>query len=82
MPTGLRIDVLCTVIDNFGDAGICWRLARQLVDEARARVTLWIDQPAILDAWRPQGPAITVRACPPSRGAASNRVTRLAGASR
>ncbi|MEZ5738796.1 MAG: elongation factor P maturation arginine rhamnosyltransferase EarP [Burkholderiaceae bacterium] len=61
MPTGLRIDVLCTVIDNFGDAGICWRLARQLVDEARARVTLWIDQPAILDAWRPQGPAITVR---------------------
>ncbi|MEZ5649635.1 MAG: elongation factor P maturation arginine rhamnosyltransferase EarP [Burkholderiaceae bacterium] len=58
---GLSIDLLCQVIDNFGDAGICWRLARQLTDETGARVTLWIDRPEILAPWRHQAPSIDIR---------------------
>ena len=26
----LQWDIFCTVIDNYGDAGVCWRLASQL----------------------------------------------------
>ena len=26
-------DIFCTVVDNYGDIGVCWRLARQLVAE-------------------------------------------------
>ena len=26
-----RWDIFCTVVDNYGDIGTCWRLARQLV---------------------------------------------------
>ena len=48
MATSLRIDLFCQVIDNFGDAGVCWRLARQLVNEHGCRVTLWIDKPSVL----------------------------------
>ena len=36
-------DLFCTVVDNFGDIGICWRLARQLVHEFRKPVHLWVD---------------------------------------
>ena len=35
--------IYCTVIDNFGDVGVCWRLARQLADEYDLNITLWID---------------------------------------
>jgi uncharacterized repeat protein (TIGR03837 family) len=38
-----RWDIFCTVIDNFGDAGVCWRLARQLAAEYGLQVRLWID---------------------------------------
>ncbi|MGL4766587.1 MAG: elongation factor P maturation arginine rhamnosyltransferase EarP [Formosimonas sp.] len=38
-----RWDIFCTVIDNFGDAGVCWRLARQLVGEYAQKVRLYID---------------------------------------
>lgn len=38
-----RCDIFCTVIDNFGDIGVCWRLARQLAAEHGMRVHLWID---------------------------------------
>lgn len=46
--TGKRLDLFCQVIDNFGDAGVCWRLARQLANEYGFRVRLWIDKPAVL----------------------------------
>jgi len=36
-------DIFCTVIDNYGDIGVCWRLARQLAGERAQRVRLWVD---------------------------------------
>jgi len=38
-----RWDIFCQVIDNYGDIGVCWRLARQLVDEYGFRVRLWVN---------------------------------------
>lgn len=38
-----RWDIFCTVVDNFGDIGVTWRLARQLVAEHRLAVRLWVD---------------------------------------
>ncbi|MDP3844057.1 MAG: elongation factor P maturation arginine rhamnosyltransferase EarP [Oxalobacteraceae bacterium] len=35
--------LFCKVVDNYGDIGICWRLARQLEQEHRIAVTLWVD---------------------------------------
>jgi uncharacterized repeat protein (TIGR03837 family) len=42
-PAPHRWHLFCRVIDNFGDAGVCWRLARQLAAEHGRHVTLWID---------------------------------------
>ena len=39
----LICDLFCTVIDNYGDIGVCWRLARQLVHEHGCVVRLWVD---------------------------------------
>lgn len=36
-------DVFCTVVDNYGDIGVTWRLARQLAAEHGLRVRLWVD---------------------------------------
>lgn len=36
-------DIFCTIVDNLGDAGFCWRLARQLVVEYGLEVRLWVD---------------------------------------
>jgi uncharacterized repeat protein (TIGR03837 family) len=41
-------DIFCRVIDNFGDIGVTWRLARQLVAEHGLDVRLWVDE---LDAF-------------------------------
>ncbi len=35
--------LFCKVVDNFGDIGICWRLARQLEKEHGIAVCLWVD---------------------------------------
>jgi uncharacterized repeat protein (TIGR03837 family) len=43
MPPSLQWDVFCRIVDNYGDAGVCWRLARQLHHEHGLAVTLWID---------------------------------------
>lgn len=42
-PLRLSWDIFCTVIDNFGDIGVCWRLARQLVRDQGQAVRLWVD---------------------------------------
>ena len=38
-----RWDILCRVVDNFGDAGVLWRLARRLAADGCRLVTLRID---------------------------------------
>ncbi|MDR2789079.1 MAG: elongation factor P maturation arginine rhamnosyltransferase EarP [Candidatus Accumulibacter sp.] len=39
----MRWDIFCKVVDNFGDIGVCWRLARQLAGEHGLAVRLWVD---------------------------------------
>ena len=41
MPT--HWDIFCKVVDNYGDIGIAWRLARGLVREHGLAVRLWVD---------------------------------------
>ena len=36
-------DIFCSVVDNYGDIGVCWRLARQLANEHGLAVRLWVD---------------------------------------
>jgi len=66
----MTLTLFCKVIDNFGDIGICWRLARQLVKEHQLTVTLWVDdlpsfhricQEVIVDADTQQIDQVTVR---------------------
>ena len=51
-------DIFCTVIDNFGDIGVTWRLARQLTAEHGVAVRLWVDD---LEAFRRIRPEIDAR---------------------
>ncbi|MBY0340300.1 MAG: elongation factor P maturation arginine rhamnosyltransferase EarP [Rhodocyclaceae bacterium] len=66
-------DLFCRVIDNYGDIGVCWRLARQLNAEHGWRLRLWVDDLAAcsqltqgsipegieLCAWTSDFPAVT-----------------------
>ncbi|MDP3978295.1 MAG: elongation factor P maturation arginine rhamnosyltransferase EarP [Pseudomonas sp.] len=36
-------DIFCSVVDNYGDIGVTWRLARQLAAEHGVTVRLWLD---------------------------------------
>ena len=47
-------DIFCKVIDNHGDLGVCWRLARQLAALGE-RVRLWIDDATALGWMAPSG---------------------------
>ncbi|AMP09412.1 conserved hypothetical protein, PP_1857 family [Collimonas arenae] len=42
-PPATSLALFCKVVDNYGDIGICWRLARQLEQEHGIGVTLWVD---------------------------------------
>ncbi|SDT36204.1 elongation factor P maturation arginine rhamnosyltransferase EarP [Pseudomonas granadensis] len=57
--TNTRWDIFCTVVDNFGDIGVTWRLARQLVAEHSLTVRLWVDD---LRAFERICPAIDIDA--------------------
>ncbi|OHC70425.1 MAG: hypothetical protein A3H93_13665 [Rhodocyclales bacterium RIFCSPLOWO2_02_FULL_63_24] len=59
-----RCDIFCTVIDNYGDAAVCWRLARQLADEYGWRMRLWIDDLAPLQRLAPDYAASPVEVQP------------------
>ena len=50
-----RWDVFCRVVDNHGDLGVCWRLARQLAAHGLA-VRLFVDDSSAL-AWMAPGAA-------------------------
>lgn len=60
MPT-ISCDIFCTVIDNYGDAGVCWRLARQLATEHGWQVRLLIDDPAPIALMAPDQQLVEVR---------------------
>lgn len=51
--------LFCKVVDNFGDIGICWRLARQLNQEHGIAVTLWVDD---LNSFQRLCPAVSTQA--------------------
>lgn len=52
----LRWDVFCRVVDNFGDIGVCWRLAADLAQRGQ-QVRLWVDDPRALAWMAPDAPA-------------------------
>ena len=55
-------DIFCRVIDNFGDIGVCWRLAADLAARGQ-QVRLWVDDTSALRWMAPQGAAgVDVRA--------------------
>src|SRR5512141_1246588 len=54
MPAADRWDIFCRVVDNFGDVGVSWRLARMLAREHRKRVRLWVDDLTVLAKLRPE----------------------------
>jgi len=39
----MRWDIFCQIVDNFGDAGVCWRLARSLANRHQQDVRLFCD---------------------------------------
>lgn len=50
----MRWDIFCRVIDNFGDAGVCWRTAADLASRGET-VRLWIDDERPLAWMAPAG---------------------------
>jgi uncharacterized repeat protein (TIGR03837 family) len=52
----MRWDVFCRVIDNFGDIGVCWRLAADLGARGE-QVRLWVDDASALAWMAPAGAA-------------------------
>ena len=54
--SALLWDIYCRVIDNLGDAGVCWRLAANLAQRGQ-RVRLFIDDAAPLAFMAPFGMA-------------------------
>jgi uncharacterized repeat protein (TIGR03837 family) len=49
-----RWDIFCRVVDNYGDVGVSWRLARLLAREHGKDVRLWLDDVAVLARLRPE----------------------------
>lgn len=39
----MQADIFCRVVDNYGDIGVCWRLARRLAHGRGWEVRLWVD---------------------------------------
>lgn len=44
----IRADLFCRVLDNLGDIGVMWRLARQLSTEKNWSIRLWVDNTSAL----------------------------------
>ena len=54
MQSGKLWDIFCRVIDNYGDIGVCWRLAANLSQRGE-RVRLWVDDASALTWMAPTG---------------------------
>jgi uncharacterized repeat protein (TIGR03837 family) len=57
MKTHRLWDIFCTVIDNHGDLGVCWRLTRQLLAQGQS-VRLWVDDASALSWMAPEAQAL------------------------
>ena len=51
-PEPKQWDIFCQVVDNFGDIGVCWRLACNLAQRGQ-QVRLWVDDPSALQWMAP-----------------------------
>jgi uncharacterized repeat protein (TIGR03837 family) len=61
-PGHMRWDLFCQVIDNHGDAGVCWRVAAELAARGQ-QVRLWMDDASMLTWMAPRGaPGVEVLA--------------------
>ncbi len=61
----MQWDIFCRVIDNFGDIGVCWRLAVALAQRGQS-VRLWADDAEALTWMAPSGcPGVQVMAWQP-----------------
>lgn len=49
-----KIDLFCRIVDNFGDIGVCWRLARQFATEDLCRPRLIVDDLAVFKKIEPR----------------------------
>ena len=54
MDRSLQWDIFCKVIDNFGDIGVCWRLASSVASRGH-KVRLWLDDASALRWMAPEG---------------------------
>lgn len=64
-------DIFCAVVDNYGDVGVAWRLARQLAGEHNLPVRLFVTDLAVLARLAPEiDPA---RSAQVARGVAVHR---------
>jgi uncharacterized repeat protein (TIGR03837 family) len=59
----LQWDLFCRVIDNYGDIGVSWRLARDLAGRGH-RVRLWLDDASALGWMAPAGPPTGIEVLP------------------
>lgn len=48
-------DIFCQVVDNYGDIGVSWRLARQLAEEHGLTIQLWVDDLALAEKFARDG---------------------------
>ena len=66
-------DIFCKVIDNYGDAGVCWRLCADLASRGQS-VRLWIDDTSALTWMAPDGhPGVQVVIWDSSNSGLSNQ---------
>lgn len=60
----ISCDIFCAVVDNYGDIGVCWRLAKQLAAEQGLAVRLWVDDLASFRKLCPEVvPTLPVQQC-------------------
>ncbi|CAM4254652.1 elongation factor P maturation arginine rhamnosyltransferase EarP [Bordetella muralis] len=55
----MQADIFCRVVDNYGDIGVCWRLARRMAQGHGWSIRLWVDD---LRAFARIQPGITAEA--------------------
>ncbi|PVE44737.1 elongation factor P maturation arginine rhamnosyltransferase EarP [Limnohabitans planktonicus] len=73
-------DIFCTVIDNHGDLGVCWRLTRQLLAQGQS-VRLWVDDASALAWMAPDAHALPhLQVLPWAAASQSDVLTNLAPA--